>query len=190
MKISLLVRLGFECGLRVSEAAHLRRKDVDLAGMAITVIGKGDKQRTVPITDATKSIFQRVLTQYDRDKALNSPYLYSSPRDPLKPIHPNYLESWVKIAAHWAKLEDADDMTVHVLRHTFGTCLAESGASVYEIRDLMGHSSIAVSENYVKLASTQARESHRKAFKQYALKLNLDNFATDILKRHRHKSRK
>jgi predicted transcriptional regulator len=44
--------------------------------------------------------------------------------------------------------------------------LAESGASVYEIRDLMGHSSITVSENYVKLASQSAQAAHRKAFGQ------------------------
>src|SRR6185369_224407 len=67
-------------------------------------------------------------------------------------------------AARWAGLEHSEDFTVHVLRHTFGTQLAESGASVYDIRDLMGHSSIMVSENYVKLASTKARQAHQKAF--------------------------
>jgi predicted transcriptional regulator len=61
-------------------------------------------------------------------------------------------------------LENPEELTVHVLRHSFGTQLAECGASVYEIRDLMGHSSIVVSENYVKLASNQGRLAHQKAF--------------------------
>lgn len=189
LRISLMVRLGFECGLRVSEIAHLRRSDVDLAGMTLTVLGKGDKERQVPITEAARKLFQRYFSILDRDPALRSrPWVMSGPGDPDKPIDLRILERWVKTAAHWANLPEADHMTVHVLRHTFGTCLAESGASVYEIRDLMGHSSIVVSENYVKLASNQAKETHRRAFNKYALKLGPDDSAPEILRRHRRKA--
>lgn len=191
LRISLLVRLGFECGLRVSEISQLRRKDVDLATQTLSVIGKGDKQRSVPITEAGKGLLKRVLDHDSKDEELrDSPYVFPGARDPKLPIQPRILESWVKTAAHWGNLPDADGMTVHVLRHTFGTCLAESGASVYEIRDLMGHSSIAVSENYVKLASTQARETHRKAFGKYALKLGPDDSAPEILKKFRRAGRR
>lgn len=160
-KISLTILLGYHCGLRVSEIAHLRVRDLDLNQSLVTVIGKGDKERTVPMTEALKELLKRYLGQRPEDAGL---YLFPSPRTTSKPIHPDYLEAWVKKAAHWAHLENADELTVHVLRHSFGTQLAESGASVYEIRDLMGHSSIMVSENYVKLASTKARSAHRRAF--------------------------
>ena len=191
VQISLLVRLGFECGLRVSEVAHLRRKDVDLQGMSITVLGKGDKERQVPITEAARTLFKDLFARYEQEgDPSGSPYVFSSPRDAGLPIDPRTLEKWVKTAAHWANLPDADGMTVHVLRHTFGTCLAESGASVYEIRDLMGHSSIVVSENYVKIASSQARETHRRAFNKYALKLGPDDFAPGMLRRFRRNTRR
>ncbi|HXW60339.1 MAG TPA: site-specific integrase, partial [Myxococcota bacterium] len=82
-----------------------------------------------------------------------------------------------------------EELTVHILRHSFGTQLAESGASVYEIRDLMGHSSIMVSENYVKLASTKARTAHQKAFgessKVHALNLGEFFGIESVLKRFR-----
>ncbi len=175
LRVTLTVLLGFECGLRVSEIAGLKVRDIHLPEEQITVIGKGDKERTVPMTLETRKKVQRYLQESQNVSKVASPYLFPSPRSPLKPINPHFLEQWVKKAAHWANLENADELTVHVLRHTFGTCLAESGASVYEIRDLMGHSSISVSENYVRLSSQGARDAHKKAFgagyRGYALEL-------------------
>lgn len=186
-KISLVVLLGYHCGLRVSEIAHLKVRDLDLNQGLVTVIGKGDKERTVPMTEALKELLKQYLAP-SQDKAVSS-FLFPSPRSTSKPIHPHFLEVWVKKAAQWAKLENPDELTVHVLRHSFGTQLAESGASVYEIRDLMGHSSIMVSENYVKLASTKARSAHRKAFgdrmKVHALNLGVFFGIESVLKRFR-----
>ncbi|HTA77277.1 MAG TPA: tyrosine-type recombinase/integrase [bacterium] len=184
-KVSLVVLLGFHCGLRVSEIAHLKVRDVDLNQSHVTVIGKGDKERIVPMTESLKLL----MTQYLAAEKAISPYLFPSPRDTNKPIHPHFLELWVKKAAQWAKFENPDELTVHVLRHSFGTQLAESGASVYEIRDLMGHSSIMVSENYVKLASTRGRQAHQKAFganlQVHALNLGALFGIESVLKRHR-----
>ena len=172
LQVSLTVRLGFECGLRVSEIAGLKVRDIQIPEDLVTVIGKGDKERTVPMTLATKKLVQKYLQDRKLEaKLASSPYLFCSPRNSLKPIHPHFLEQWVKKAALWAGFEAPDELTVHVLRHTFGSCLAEAGASVYEIRDLMGHSSISVSESYVKMASKGARDAHKKAFGAYALKL-------------------
>ncbi|HUO58106.1 MAG TPA: tyrosine-type recombinase/integrase, partial [bacterium] len=135
MKISLTVLFGYHCGLRVSEIAHLRIRDLDLDRGNVTVIGKGDKERTVPMTEVLLEILKKYLSQRAVDAGV---YLFPSPRSAAKPIHPDYLETWVKKAAHWAHLGNPEELTVHVLRHSFGTQLAESGASVYEIRDLMG----------------------------------------------------
>ncbi|HVZ80892.1 MAG TPA: tyrosine-type recombinase/integrase [bacterium] len=161
-RTSLTVLFGYHCGLRVSEIANLKTEDLDLTRGLVTVIGKGDKERIVPMTDA----LIHLIKLYLRQERPPSAYLFTSPRHTNKAIHPDYLEGWVKKAALWAGLPQAQDLTVHVLRHSFGTQLAESGASVYEIRDLMGHSSITVSENYVKLASQSAQAAHRKAFGQ------------------------
>lgn len=190
-KVSLVVLLGYHCGLRVSEIAHLRVRDLDLNQGLVTVIGKGDKERTVPMTEALKNLIKRYLNDRPENSGL---YLFPSPRSNSRPIHSHFLEVWVKKAARWAHLDNPDELTVHVLRHSFGTQLAESGASVYEIRDLMGHSSIMVSENYVKLASTKARSAHRKAFedgfKIHALKLAGSSGIESVLKRYRTIKRK
>lgn len=161
LKISLSVLLGYHCGLRVSEIASLLVRDLDLKQGLVRVIGKGDKERIVPTTDQLLDLLKKYIpVRPDKE----SPYLFSSPRDKERPINSDHLEAWVKIAAGWSGMDHPEEMTVHVLRHSFGTQLAESGASVYEIRDLMGHSSILVSENYVKLASTKATQAHKRAF--------------------------
>jgi len=189
-KISLVVLLGFHCGLRVSEIAHLQVKNLDFTQGTLRVIGKGDKERTIPMTEALQKLLQFHLeTRAKGENPVISAYVYPSVRDLKKPINPHFLELMVKKAAQWAKLEDPDELSIHVLRHSFGTQLAESGASVYEIRDLMGHSSIMVSENYVKLASTKGRQAHQKAFgsSQQVHALNLGAFfgVESVLKRHR-----
>jgi site-specific recombinase XerD len=164
---------------------------LDLHQGLATVIGKGDKERTVPMTETLKELFKRYLNNQPGKSGF---YLFPSPRNANKPIHPHFLELWVKKAAQWAGLENPGELTVHVLRHSFGTQLAESGASVYEIRDLMGHSSIMVSENYVKLASTKGRQAHRKAFsdgyKVSALNLTRPSGVKSVLNRFRSLSRK
>jgi integrase/recombinase XerD len=171
LKISLTVLLGYHCGLRVSEIASVKLSDINLDQSLVTVIGKGDKERTIPMTKMLQTQLRRYLSEKSAAGSPKSDYLFSSPRSAAKPIHPDYIETWVKQAAAWAGLEKAEDLTVHALRHSFGTQLAESGASAYEIRDLMGHSSIVVSESYVKLASTGARKAHGKAFGGQALNL-------------------
>lgn len=182
-KISLSILLGYHCGLRVSEIAHLRFRDLDLNQGLVTVIGKGDKERTVPMTDSLKSLLKLYLNK----TGTLSDFLFPSPRNIKLPTHIRYLETWVKKAAKWANLDSHKEITVHVLRHSFGTQLAEAGASVYEIRDLMGHSSIMVSENYVKLASTKAIKAHQKAFPStwtaMALQLKASEGPGDVLKK-------
>ena len=190
-KISLVILLGFHCGFRVSEIAHLRVQDLDLNQGLISVIGKGDKERIVPMTEPLKELLKRYLCNQPENAGI---FLFSSPRSINRPIHPDYLECWVKKAAKWANLENYEAFTVHILRHSFGTQLAESGASVYEIRDLMGHSSIMVSENYVKIASTSARRAHNRAFslgfKTQALNFEQLEGPNTVLKRLRSLRRK
>src|SRR5690348_12000185 len=88
-RTSLVVLLGFHCGLRVSEIAHLKIRDLDLNQALVTVIGKGDKERIVPATEALKELLKQYVTHRPENAG---PYLFPSPRTNSKPIHPDYLE--------------------------------------------------------------------------------------------------
>lgn len=159
LQTSLAVLLGFQCGLRVSELARLEVSRVDLRHGELSVIGKGDKERRIPLTGQAVQLIRAWLRRRLRR---SSPWLFPAITT-FQPVHvkPQVINGWLRDAARWAGLPP---FTVHVLRHTFGTQLAETGATPYEIRDLMGHGTILVGETYVKIASDAPRQAHARAF--------------------------
>lgn len=177
--ISLAVRLAFECGLRVGEIARIQVKDLDLTQGILRVIGKGDKERILPLTEILREWLAAWLERGGIRVAAPLGFNVKD-RQPLQnPASPAFLfpniqrrqdghvgahviNRWMKVAARWAGIPT--HLTVHVLRHTFGTQLAETGASAYEIRDLLGHSTTQMTETYVDLASDSLRRAHARAF--------------------------
>ena len=161
--ISLVVALGFHCGLRRSEMAGARVPDVDLYSKTLRVIGKGDKERILPLTDFCADILRR---WFKVRQHVRSPWIFPGEKHPLtRHVKPQSLNTRLQVAAEWAGLRAP--LTCHVLRHTFGTQLAETGATPYEIRDLMGHGTILMGEAYVKIASDAPRKAHFRAFGQF-----------------------
>lgn len=161
LEISLAVLFGYHCGLRRSEIAGLEVKKINLFSHTVSVIGKGDKERAIPASGDVADLFRRWMKSRKHEK---SPFVFPCIRNSDRQhVKPQVINGWMKKAADWAGLED---LTVHVLRHSFGTQLAENGATPYEIRDLMGHSNILTGETYVKLASEAARRAHDRAFRK------------------------
>jgi site-specific recombinase XerD len=175
---AIAVRLGFECGLRVSEISGLRVADLDLEAGTLRVVGKGDKERRVPMTEILREWFRAWLDQggigiaaplgfngQERQPLQNpegSPFVFPNQRRPLEAsVGPQVIERWVQAMGVRAGVYG---LTVHVLRHTCATQLAETGASVYEIRDFLGHSTIQQTETYVRLASNAVRTAHARGF--------------------------
>lgn len=160
---SLAVRLGFECGLRVGELVTLRRQDVDLVRRELTVIGKGDKERTVPIpTDALAEL----LAEWFRSVHPGAAYVFTNLRRPMTDhAKANSINRLMKRAARWAGI--AEDLTVHTLRRSGATQMAECGATTYEIRDWLGHNHTTTTDLYVKLASDGPRRAAVRAFEAF-----------------------
>lgn len=160
LETSLAVLLAFQCGFRISELAAIELDRIDFHEKSLSVIGKGDKERVVPLTDQAIDWIQR---WYRVREHKTSPFLFPGLNAPFtRHVKPQKINGWLKRAAQWGGL--SGHLTVHVLRHTFGTQLAETGATSYEIRDLMGHESILTGETYVRIASEAPRLAHQRAF--------------------------
>ncbi len=173
---ALVVLLGMHEGMRIGEMAQIRYNNFDFAPGSKTpfgivkFIGKGSKERTIPLTERVR---QAVLRLQRLSAALRA--AEGQPPDKLvfrskfaeKPVSQIYLSN---LFHEQEAIAQIPLVSVHKLRHTFGTILAESGASVYTIRDLMGHSSIAISEHYVKLVPGVAQDAHLLAFGGMLLK--------------------
>lgn len=142
----VLLLVGLYCGLRVAELVNLQVGDLDFNRRTLFVRqGKGNKDRMVPIP-------KKILGPLRAHVAGRlTGYVFPSPRAGRR-LSTRAVQLLVKKLAALAGLPEAGKAryaTPHKLRHAYATRLLEAGATVYEVRDLLGHSSIGVTETYL-----------------------------------------
>lgn len=151
-----ILMLLYFAGLRKTEALQLRRDDIDLEHNMLRVIGKGNKERLVPIITADlKSELKKAV-----DRRSGTGFLFISPRTgrPYVNIRPI-----INRAAKQAGL-DSKRVYAHLFRHSFGTHGAMAGVDPRAMQKIMGHASLSTTELYTHLAAEHARhESHKLA---------------------------
>jgi integrase/recombinase XerD len=161
-----LVELLYAAGLRISEALGLDREDLALDGAFVRVIGKGDKERLVPVGDVALGV---LATWID------------GPRGPLlalghvAPVRggPLFLgdrgrrlarqQAWSSVRRAAAAAGLADRVSPHTLRHSFATHLLEGGADLRIVQELLGHASISTTQLYTHLTGERIREVYARA---------------------------
>jgi integrase/recombinase XerD len=162
-----LLELLYASGLRISEALGLDREDLSTDGGYVRVIGKGDKERLVPVGEVALGW----LARYDRDA--RSVWLGQVPAGGWTRGGPMFLtpsgrrlarqQAWstVKAAARRAGLDDR--VTPHTLRHSFATHLLEGGADLRIVQELLGHASISTTQLYTHVTGERIREIYARA---------------------------
>jgi integrase/recombinase XerD len=161
-----LLELLYAAGLRISEAINLDREDLSTDGAYVRVIGKGDKERLVPVGEIALDWLGRWI---------------DGPRAGLVALHhvaplrggPLFLgdrggrlarqQAWaaVKRAADAAGLPDR--VSPHTLRHSFATHLLEGGADLRVVQELLGHASISTTQLYTHLTGERIRDVYSRA---------------------------
>jgi len=153
-----IIETLFSCGLRVSELTELKLSNVFFQERFIRVIGKGDKERLVPISE----------------KALNDILLYLPDRNSLPVIHPESADilflnrrgkkltrvmifTIVKELAKAAGINKK--VSPHTFRHSFATCLVDGGADLRAVQEMLGHESIVTTEIYTHLDKEYLRDT-------------------------------
>jgi site-specific recombinase XerD len=159
----LVIALGLVAGLR---AAEMRALGVgSLAGRAgekrLHVKGKGSRDRSIPVQPAMERIIENYLVscraRFPQERFVRADTLL---RDSAgAPIGRGALDYLVKSCYQWAGLHDLvpSGASLHALRHTFATRLAEDGASASEIMVLLGHASLNTSQNYIEATGREQR---------------------------------
>jgi len=163
-----LVELLYAAGLRISEALGLDRGDLSLDGGFVRVIGKGDKERVVPVGEVALAWLARYLA-WPRPAWLAAAGA-SAGDDARAPLFVTRRggrlgrgQAWatVKRAAAAASLDDR--VSPHTLRHSFATHLLEGGADLRVVQELLGHASIATTQLYTHLTGERIREVYARA---------------------------
>ena len=150
-----MISLLYETGLRRSELISLKIGDVDAGRNVLKVLGKGSKERVMPLLASTlKSIqnhiddrpFESVnLFITDKGKELNSSFVYR------------------KVNFYLSEVSTLQKCSPHVLRHTFATHLLNNGAELAAVKDLLGHASLASTQVYTHHTTAKLQEFHRSS---------------------------
>jgi integrase/recombinase XerD len=161
-----LLEILYAAGLRVSEALGLDREDVSLDGGFVRVIGKGDKERLVPVGDVALDWIARWLSD-ERPRLLALGHVAPERGGPLflgdrgRRMARQQAFGLVKSAARAAGLSDR--VSPHTLRHSFATHLLEGGADLRIVQELLGHASISTTQLYTHLTGERVREVYARA---------------------------
>jgi len=147
----------YATGLRVSELIALKLGDVSLVNHVITLIGKGNKQRSVPLSDFAQDYLEKYLRgPRARNPGHASPYIFLNQRG--KPLSRQYFFMQVKKYATQAGIEKT--ISPHTLRHCFATHLLENGASLRAVQEMLGHSNIATTQIYTQVSSARIMSAY------------------------------
>lgn len=149
-----IVELLFSTGIRISELCLLQASDVDLLDNTILIFGKGAKERRIQIenTDVLD-----ILTRYQNcfyDQIIESNYFF--PNRSGQPVTDQYVRNMINKYTTLAGLNI--HITPHMFRHTFATSLLDADVDIRYIQELLGHSSINVTEIYTHVTTAKQRD--------------------------------
>ena len=156
-----ILELLYATGARVSEVSGLQLGDVDLAQGQLTLMGKGSKQRIVPLHRlATESVKAYLLSARPMLTSRTSEqHMFLSTRglayssDAIRRMFKQYL----------AATGAAGTLSPHVLRHTFATHLLDAGADLRTVQELLGHVALSTTQIYTHLSTQRLQEVHRSS---------------------------
>ncbi|HHX50696.1 MAG TPA: tyrosine recombinase, partial [Clostridia bacterium] len=155
-----MLELLYATGLRVSELVSLEMNEINLEAGYLRCIGKGSKERIVPIG----SVATRYLIEY-----LNRGRPKLAKKAGVSTIFLNYLGSpltrqgfWKIIKKYAKKAGIKKNITPHTLRHSFATHLLENGADLRAVQEMLGHADIATTQIYTQVTQTRLKEVYNK----------------------------
>ena len=155
-----ILELAYASGLRLSELKNLRLEQLHLDAGFINVIGKGNKERVVPVGEQAVEALNRFI-EVGRPKLV-------TPKSPANVFLTKRgtpfaaVTLWLHIKNRVRRAGVERNMTPHMLRHSFATHLLEHGADLRVIQELLGHANISTTEIYTHVTGNRLREIHRK----------------------------
>jgi integrase/recombinase XerC len=152
-----LLTLLYGAGLRISEALGLKRGDIPL-GETLTVVGKGRKERSVPVLPLVREALQNYADKISFTGAPSSPLFLSRRGKPMSPREAQGLMQRLR-----GRLGLPDKATPHALRHSFATHILQGGGDLRSVQELLGHASLSTTQIYTAMDTRQLLETYSKA---------------------------
>lgn len=157
----LIAELLYGTGIRLSELINLKERHINLSDKTLKVLGKGSKERIIPFGEGLKASIGSYLERKLRE-------VENPDREVLlvggkgKKLYPKYVYRAITQCLG-REITTIEKRSPHVLRHTFATHLANNGADLMAVKELLGHSSLAATQVYTHNTIEKLKEIHRKA---------------------------
>lgn len=156
----LVLAILYHTGMRLSELVGLKEKQVDGGNRTIKVLGKGNKERVIPVSP----VLITMIGEYCGKKRVelegpDTEYLLVGRKG--KKLYPKYIYRVVK--EYLAQVTTIDQKSPHVLRHTFATHLMNAGAELNAVKELLGHASLAATQVYTHNTIEKLKDIYKKA---------------------------
>jgi len=155
----LLLSLLYQTGIRRAELIHIKDIDINLAGKTLKVLGKGNKERIIPIHDEIIVLIQNYLKL--REEFFKEACAFFLVTDKGQKMYPKFVYN--KVRSYLGKITTLEQKSPHVLRHSFATHLSNNGAELNAIKSLLGHSSLAATQIYTHNTIEKLKKVFQKA---------------------------
>ncbi len=156
----LILSIFYQTGIRLSELINLKESQVDKSNNTIKVLGKGNKERIIPVNNNLISQVDEYIS-YKRVNKEESSNIYLLETKKGKRLYPKYVYKIVK--KYLGDVSTNERKSPHILRHTFATHLTNNGADINAIKELLGHSSLASTQIYTHNSIEKLKEVHKLA---------------------------
>ena len=158
-KYRCILLILYDNGMRISELVKIRICDIDFQEKIIMVLGKGQRERPVPITVYTRKYILRYMDQArTRICPKDSPYLFVSCDG--EPISINSVQQFMRRLLEKSGLEVK--FSPHILRHSFATQYIINGGNPFYLKAILGHKSLATTLKYTKILPKDVQNEHTK----------------------------
>jgi integrase/recombinase XerC len=156
----LLLEILYNTGMRKAELIGLKEHQIDISNGQIKVLGKGNKERIIPISKILMNDIKLYIAEKRRlIGRLEESFLFVT--DKGKPLDPKQVYNIAK--KYLAKVTTIDKKSPHILRHSFATHLMNNGADLNAVKELLGHSSLAATQIYTHNTIEKLKDVYKKA---------------------------
>jgi integrase/recombinase XerC len=159
LNAKMLIVLFYCTGMRLSELIYLKEKHLDLGRSQIKVLGKGNKERIIPVSRGLVKNIEDYRRLKKKEFEKTEDVLLVTEKG--KKLYPKY--AYLLVRQWLAGAGTLDKRSPHVLRHTFATHLMNSGADLNAVKELLGHSSLASTQVYTHNSIEKLKNVYKKA---------------------------
>jgi integrase/recombinase XerC len=154
----LICELFYVTGMRRQELLQLKEQDVEWGLKQVRILGKGNKERLVPVGTALLDNLRDYLAEKRTLPGHDEVYFFNLENG--KPLYPNYV--YRTVTTYLSQTTTMQKKSPHVMRHTFATHLLNNGANIQAIKELLGHSSLAATQVYTHNNIGKLKEIHKQ----------------------------